>query len=148
MASEESNLSSFVKFNRRQLNITQEELAEKAGVGLRFIRDLEQGKESLRMDKVNQVLQLFGYSLSPNSDRALDPFYIHRHHFNKNVRVIFKDRTTVVGFIIGDIIRHHLITGWKFVSNTDAKAYKKAKDEGLIRIIDHADIESVQNIDE
>lgn len=41
----------------------QPELAEKAGVGLRFIRELEQGKETLRLDKVNQVLQLFGYEV-------------------------------------------------------------------------------------
>jgi y4mF family transcriptional regulator len=43
------------------VRLTQPELAEKAGVGLRFIRELEQGKETLRLDKVNQVLQLFGY---------------------------------------------------------------------------------------
>jgi len=148
MSSEESSLSSFVKYNRRELKLTQEELAEKAGVGLRFIRDLEQGKESLRMDKVNQVLKLFGYSMSPKSDRALDPFYIHRHHFNRNVHIVLKNRTILIGFIIGDVIRHHLITGWKFVANNHAKTYKKTKDEGLIRIIDHADIESIQNIDE
>ena len=53
-------ISNFVKYNRSKLRITQEELAEKAGVGLRFIRELEQGKETLRMDKVNQVLALFG----------------------------------------------------------------------------------------
>lgn len=45
------------------MKLTQPELAEKAGVGLRFIRELEQGKESLRLDKVNQVLQLFGYQV-------------------------------------------------------------------------------------
>jgi y4mF family transcriptional regulator len=45
------------------VKLTQPELAEKAGVGLRFIRELEQGKESLRLDKVNQVLQLFGYQV-------------------------------------------------------------------------------------
>jgi len=45
--------------------MTQPELAEKAGTGLRFIRDLEQGKKTLRMDKVNQVLDLFGYELRP-----------------------------------------------------------------------------------
>jgi len=43
----------------------QQQLAEKAGVGLRFIRDLEQGKTTLRMDKVNQVLKLFGQELGP-----------------------------------------------------------------------------------
>ena len=54
------SLINFVKHKRKQLNLTQPELAERAGVGLRFIRELEQGKEALRMDKVNQVLGLFG----------------------------------------------------------------------------------------
>ena len=54
-------LSEFVKEKRNAAKLTQPELAEKAGVGLRFVRDLEQGKETLRLDKVNQVLQLFGY---------------------------------------------------------------------------------------
>jgi hypothetical protein len=40
-------------------------MAEKAGVGLRFVREMEQGKETLRMDKVNQVLKLFGFELGP-----------------------------------------------------------------------------------
>ena len=53
-------LSRFIKDKRRQLRLTQPELAERAGVGLRFVRELEQGKESLRLDKVNQVLALFG----------------------------------------------------------------------------------------
>lgn len=57
------NLSNFVKEKRKTVQLTQPELAEKAGVGLRFIRELEQGKPSLRLDKVNQVLQLFGYEV-------------------------------------------------------------------------------------
>lgn len=56
-------LSGFLKNRRKQLNLTQQQLAGKAGVGLRFIRDLEQGKTTLRMDKVNQVLKLFGQEL-------------------------------------------------------------------------------------
>jgi y4mF family transcriptional regulator len=56
-------LNEFVKEKRRMANLTQPELAEKAGVGLRFVRELEQGKETLRMDKVNQVLKLFGHEL-------------------------------------------------------------------------------------
>lgn len=59
------NLAKFVKTKRRLVQLTQPELAEKAGVGLRFIRDLEQGKPTLRMDKVNQVLHLFGYEVGP-----------------------------------------------------------------------------------
>ena len=58
-------LSDFVKEKRNAVRLTQPELAEKAGVGLRFIRDLEQGKETLRLDKVNQVLQLFGHEVGP-----------------------------------------------------------------------------------
>ncbi|MCW3789397.1 helix-turn-helix transcriptional regulator, partial [Plebeiibacterium sediminum] len=54
-------LIQFVKQRRKQLGLTQQDLAERAGVGLRFIRDLEQGKPSLRMDKVNEVLALFGH---------------------------------------------------------------------------------------
>ncbi len=57
------NLSEFVKSKRDLVKLTQPELAEKAGVGLRFLRELEQGKETLRLDKVNQVLQLFGYEV-------------------------------------------------------------------------------------
>ncbi|MGF7232794.1 helix-turn-helix transcriptional regulator [Arachidicoccus sp.] len=53
-------LSEFIKEKRKQLKLTQPELAERAGVGLRFVRELEQGKESVRLDKVNQVLALFG----------------------------------------------------------------------------------------
>lgn len=45
--------------------MTQPELALKAGVGLRFIRDLEQGKTTVRLDKVNQVLALFGHEVGP-----------------------------------------------------------------------------------
>ena len=54
------SLPEFIKEKRKQLKLTQPELAERAGVGLRFVRELEQGKESVRMDKVNQVLALFG----------------------------------------------------------------------------------------
>lgn len=61
----QSTLSQFVKQRRKQTGLTQEELAYKAGVGLRFIRDLEQGKATLRLDKVNQVLRLFNHEAGP-----------------------------------------------------------------------------------
>jgi y4mF family transcriptional regulator len=57
------DLIKFVKQMRKQHGLTQVECARKAGVGLMFLRDLEQGKKSLRMDKVNQVLHLFGARL-------------------------------------------------------------------------------------
>ncbi|MFZ4785161.1 MAG: helix-turn-helix transcriptional regulator [Flavobacteriales bacterium] len=55
-----TSISDFLKSKRKQLRLTQPELAEKAGVGLRFVRELERGKKSVRLDKVNQVLELFG----------------------------------------------------------------------------------------
>jgi y4mF family transcriptional regulator len=58
-------IASFVKEKRKKLNLTQIELAEKAGVGIRFIRELEQGKETLQLNKVNQVLMLFGREAGP-----------------------------------------------------------------------------------
>lgn len=58
-------ISSFVKDKRKKLGLTQIELAKRAGVGLRFVRDLEQGKSTLQLDKVNQVLFLFGHQLGP-----------------------------------------------------------------------------------
>lgn len=57
--------SSLVKRERRRLGLTQQDLALRAGVGLRFIRDLEQGKPSLRLDVLNQVLFMFGYEAGP-----------------------------------------------------------------------------------
>jgi len=58
-------IASFIREKRKKLNLTQIEFADKAGVGIRFIRELEQGKETLQLNKVNQVLQLFGYEAGP-----------------------------------------------------------------------------------
>lgn len=57
---EQTILSKYVKAMRKQYNLTQVELSEKSGVGLRLVRELEQGKQTLRLDKVNQILNLFG----------------------------------------------------------------------------------------
>lgn len=65
-------LAAFVKQRRKLLQLSQPDLAAKAGVGLRFVRELEQGKATLRLDKVNQVLRLFGHVLVPAPlDRTL-----------------------------------------------------------------------------
>jgi len=58
-------LPKYVKQMRKQYRLKQVDLSEKSGVGLRFVRELEQGKQTLRMDKVNQVLSLFGSELGP-----------------------------------------------------------------------------------
>jgi y4mF family transcriptional regulator len=58
-----------VKALREKAGLTQTELAKRSGVGLRFVREVEQGKATVRMDKVNQVLALFGYHLEAVKDR-------------------------------------------------------------------------------
>ncbi len=72
---ESLNLNQFVRAKRKSSRLTQEELSNKAGVGLRFVRELERGKPTLKLDKVNQVLKLFGYELGPvklNRNNLLD----------------------------------------------------------------------------
>ena len=59
----ETSIAAFIKEKRKMFNLTQIDLAEKSGVGLRFVRELEQGKPTLRLDKVNQVLALFGHEV-------------------------------------------------------------------------------------
>ena len=63
------SLSKHIKDLRRQENLTQQDLADRAGVGIHFVRDLEQGKSTLRMDKVNDVLKLFGEELGAVKSR-------------------------------------------------------------------------------
>lgn len=59
------DIAQFIKKKRKQSKLTQKELAERAGVGLRFIRELEANKPTLRLDKVEQILQLFGHTVGP-----------------------------------------------------------------------------------
>ena len=58
-------LADFVKQQRKNTNLTQEELAERAGVALTVIRKIEQGKDNLSLAKVNQVLLMFGHTMAP-----------------------------------------------------------------------------------
>lgn len=60
-----TQLAKYVKEMRKVFGLTQVDLSQKAGVGLRFVRELEQGKTTLRLDKVNQVLALFGSEMAP-----------------------------------------------------------------------------------
>jgi len=143
---ETNNISSFVKYNRGKLRLTQEELAEKAGVGLRFIRDLEQGKETLRMDKVNQVLALFGHQVMPSSGKIMDPYEILLNYMNHNVRIGLNDRTEKVGILLGHVSENNIITGWRFVSNNNAVEYQKTENPKLEELIIHANIEKIENI--
>lgn len=58
-------IGEYIKTERKKLGLTQEEFALRSGLGLRFVRELEQGKETVRMDKVNQALSMFGMVAVP-----------------------------------------------------------------------------------
>ena len=60
-----NKIAKFIKEKRKECGLTQEEFAIRSGLGLRFVRELEQGKETVRMDKVNQALQMFEMEAVP-----------------------------------------------------------------------------------
>ncbi len=64
-------LAEFVKERRKEVNLTQQEFAERAGVALTVIRKIEQGKTKLNMEKVNIVLRMFGHELAPVNSKEL-----------------------------------------------------------------------------
>ena len=136
--------ANFIKDLRTRQGFTQQQLAEKAGVGLRFIREMEQGKQTLRIDKVNQVLALFGYELIPGKE--LDPYEILENYFNKNVKIYFKNKSVLFGFIVDEIREAQQIIGWRFVSNNNAIQYQSTHDDKLLETVRHADIERIENI--
>jgi y4mF family transcriptional regulator len=65
-------LAAFVKERRKEVNLTQEEFAERSGVALTVLRKIEQGKTNLNVNKVNQVLRMFGHELAPVNSKKLD----------------------------------------------------------------------------
>jgi y4mF family transcriptional regulator len=66
------NLTEFVKEKRKAEKLSQAEFAERTGVALTVIRKIEQGKENLNLEKVNQVLKMFGHELAPVNSKELD----------------------------------------------------------------------------
>ena len=60
-----NTIAEFIKQKRKEMGLTQEEFAIRSGLGLRFVRELEQGKETVRMDKVNQALAMFRMEAVP-----------------------------------------------------------------------------------
>lgn len=66
------SLADFVKEKRKRAQLTQQEFAERAGVALTVIRKIEQGKGNLNLEKVNQVLKMFGHVLAPVNSRDVN----------------------------------------------------------------------------
>lgn len=145
MEKELPHIAAFVKYRREQANLTQEELSNKAGVGLRFIRDLEQGKETLRIDKVNQVLALFGAQMRAERD-SVDPYKIWMNYFNKGVTITLKNKEKIYGIIIEQIEdENQKIVAWKVIPNRNAIQYKKKEDDKLTIRVEQNDIIAIEN---
>lgn len=140
-----ANISSFIKYQRKKLGMTQEELATKAGVGLRFIRDLEQGKKTLQLDKVEQVFNLFGFRLGPETQEK-DPYDIYWNYFNKPVKITLTNKLIKEGFITKEVKQGNLITAWEFVSYANATAFQYSRNEAPREIIIHNDIQEIENL--
>jgi len=141
-----NNLSAFIKYQRKQLGLTQEELALKAGVGIRFIRELEQGKKTVQLDKVGQVLDLFGFQLTVEKQQ-MDAYEIYWNYFNKAVKITLFNKVVKYGVLIKEIInkKENKIWSWKFVSNNNTIKYHQNPDEDLVEIIVQEDIQKIEN---
>jgi y4mF family transcriptional regulator len=140
----ESLISNFVKFRRASLGLTQKALAKKAGVGIRFIKELEHGKESMRMDKVNHVLRFFGHRISPVSEKIYDPYSILLQGLCKKVKISLIRNRIIYVTLIGCIIKKDQILKWRAVSEENIKEYKKTKHPRLMEYIEHIDIENCE----
>ena len=68
-----NTIAEFIKQKRKEAGLTQEDFALRSGLGLRFVRELEQGKETVRMDKVNQALSMFGMKAVPGRKENPSP---------------------------------------------------------------------------
>ncbi len=66
-----NRIAEFIKASRKSAGLTQEDFAIRAGLGLRFVRELEQGKETVRMDKVNVALAMFGMETVPGKKEGV-----------------------------------------------------------------------------
>ena len=67
-----STIGNYIKQERKKVGLTQEEFAMRSGLGLRFVRELEQGKETVRLDKVNQALAMFGKEAVPGTKEVIN----------------------------------------------------------------------------
>ena len=139
-----SNIAAFIKYHREKLKLTQEQLADMAGVGIHFVRNLEQGLSALKLDKVNQVLKVFGHRLSITSDN-IDPYHVWFNFLNKPVKITKKNKEEVFGFIVQELRdKNSEIVAWKLVLNSNALEWRKQHGDALTVEIKHKDIAEIE----
>lgn len=138
-----TNIAAFTKYHREKQRLTQEQLADMTGVGLHFIRDLEQGRSKLRLDKVNQVLSFFGFHLAPHVN-ANDPWQIWHTFINKAVTITKKNKQQVAGFLITEVTdEKNNIVAWKVLPNLQALEWKEKKDDSLLVKVEQDEIAEI-----
>ncbi len=135
------HISSFLKYKRSGLGLKLEELAKKAGVGIRFLRELEQGKESLKMDKVNQVLRFFGYCTSLVPENMPSPYSILLNGMQKKIKIYLGKTRWISGILVGFQTKNGQVLRWKMVADEHLKEYKRTNHPSLVQIVEHVDIE-------
>lgn len=140
-----SIIGNFIHYQRKNNGLTQEELALRAGVGLRFIRELEKGKPSVQLDKVEQVLQLFGFQLTPSRIK-LDAYEMVNHYLNKGVRISLATKEIKQGILLKEIIdpAENQIAAWQFLPNKDIILFQKTSDAALLEEIPHNQITAIE----
>jgi len=143
-----SNIAAFVKYHREKQKLTQEQLADMAGIGIHFIRDLEQGLSALRLDKVNRILGIFGHHLTTSSE-SVDPYQIWYNYYdkylNKAIKIILKNKKELYGFLVQEIRNEKSeITAWVLVPNLNAIKWQKKPDDKLTITIKQSDIAEIE----
>lgn len=142
MGASTSYIISFIRENRQKMGLTQEDIAARAGVGLRFVRDLEQGKETVQLNKVNQILALFGAQLIPGNE--LDCFKILKEHYRKRVRVELKNKAVYTGTLTDYRYQDNKIYAWHLELENDRGS---TSGEGRsLTWLQHQDIATIENV--
>lgn len=125
-----NNIAAFVKYNRKKLQLTQEQLATMSGLGIHFIRNLEQGSLKLSLDKVNQLFRFFGFYLSPVPNTTISSWQIWCTYLNKAVVITKTNKTQVLGFLMCEVRDEKgNIVAWKVSPNPKTIDWHEKKDE-------------------
>jgi y4mF family transcriptional regulator len=139
-----NSIAAFIKYNREKLNLTQEMLADKTGVGIHFIRNIEQGKPTLKLEKLDKVLAIFGYRMAPVPN-TIDAFQMWHLYKDKAVEIVLKDKRSISGFLVEEIRdERNTIAAWKLVPFPNILQWQLEKGDKWVEIIRHQDIDHIE----
>jgi len=144
MASLDS-LAAFIKYQREKSNLTQEDLAAKAGVGIHLIRNIEQGKGAPILEKMDKILGLFGYQVGPVIQEEIDAYQIWFSYKGKAVEITLINKTKIVGFLAEEMRDHNnTIQAWRLIPFPDMLEWQKTQNDDLSKVILQDDIDTIE----